>query len=380
MNYSIEKNSAIPAYLQLYEQLRDDIVKAVYPFGSKLPSKRLTAEETGVSVITVEHAYSLLSDEGYVESRERSGYFVLFQKGDGFEATGASPRFAESISDSENRSIPENEKMSPSSQSNIPFTVLARTMRKVLSDYGEAILERTPGEGLFALRLEISRYLQRSRSIKTSPEQIVIGAGTEYLYNLLIGLLGINRIYGIESPSYQVIEQVYRNSGVGYTLLPLGKDGITNEALKDTKANVLHLTPYRSFPSGVTASASKRHEYIRWAETAGRYLIEDDYESEFSVLRKPEDTLFSLSEHDNVIYLNTFSQSISPSFRVGYMLLPKPLMPQYRKKLGFYSCTVPTAIQYVLMELIRSGDFERNINRVRRKKRKLLAAARSETR
>ena len=144
----------------------------------------------------------------------------------------------------------------------------------------------------------------------------------------------------------------------------------TSEVLKKSHADVLHITPYRSFPTGVTASASKRHEYLRWAQQKGRYIVEDDYDSEFSVLKKPEDTLFSQSEDDNIIYVNTFSKSISPSLRVGYMLLPKHLVPLFREKLGFYSCTVPTAIQYVLTELFRNGDFERHINRVRRAKRK----------
>ena len=135
-------------------------------------------------------------------------------------------------------------------------------------------------------------------------------------------------------------------------------------------ADVLHTTPYRSYPSGVTANASKRHEYVRWAERHGRYIIEDDFESEFSISSKPTETLFALSEKDNVIYLNTFSKTISPSLRIGYMVLPKHLASLYTEKLGFYSCTVPTFMQYVLTELINNGDFERHINRVRRKLRK----------
>ena len=190
-------------------------------------------------------------------------------------------------------------------------------------------------------------------------------------------MLGREKIYGIEAPSYPIIEETYRISGASYEFLPLGKDGIKSASLKATKADVLHLTPYRSFPSGVSASASKRHEYLRWAEKEGRYLVEDDYESEFSVLKKPEDTLFSGTERDNVIYLNTFSKSISPSLRVGYMILPEHLLPLFQERLGFLSCTVTTAIQYVLAELLRKGDFERHINRVRRAKRKELQKMRT---
>ena len=139
-----------------------------------------------------------------------------------------------------------------------------------------------------------------------------------------------------------------------------------------TNASVLHTTPYRSFPTGITASASKRHEYVRWFGKKDRFIIEDDFESEFSVSTKAEETLFSLSEQDKVIYLNTFSKTISPSLRVGYMVLPEKLVGEFEERLGFYSCTVPTFEQLVIAELINSGDFERHINRVRRNKRKLL--------
>ena len=140
-------------------------------------------------------------------------------------------------------------------------------------------------------------------------------------------------------------------------MLPLSHDGIDSAALAKTKASVIHTTPYRSFPTGITASANKRHEYIRWASKKNRIIIEDDFESEFSVSSKPEDTLFSLSCDDNVIYMNTFSQTISPALRVGYMVLPKQLVDEFDKKLGFYSCTVPTFEQFVIAELINSGDF-----------------------
>ena len=160
--------------------------------------------------------------------------------------------------------------------------------------------------------------------------------------------------------------------GVQYEMLPLGRDGIESSALWASNADILHISPYRSFPSGVTASASKRHEYMRWARNEDRYIIEDDFESEFSVSKKPEETLFSHSAKDNVIYMNTFSKTISSSLRVGYMVLPKHLVSVFEEKLGFYSCTVPTYIQFVLAQLISNGDFERHINRVRRKKRKEL--------
>ena len=203
-------------------------------------------------------------------------------------------------------------------------------------------------------------------------EQIIIGSGSEYLYSLLIELLGRDKVFGIESPSYNKIEQVYTSADIAIEKLPLGKDGIESSALRNCNADILHISPYRSYPSGVTATASKRHEYLRWAQKENRFIIEDDFESEFSVSKKTEDTLFSHSQSDNVIYMNTFTKTVSSSFRAGYMVLPKDLAAKYEKELGFYSCTVPTYIQLVLARLITNGDFERHINRVRRAKRKQL--------
>ena len=183
-------------------------------------------------------------------------------------------------------------------------------------------------------------------------------------------LLGRDKVYAIEDPSYEKLEQIYRAAGVTCQRLPLSADGIDSAALNACNADILHTTPYRSYPSGVTASASKRHEYIHWSDQAQRYIIESDHDSEFSVSSKPAETLFTLAKRDNVIYLNTFSKTISPALRVGYMVLPKKLVAPFAETLGFYSCTVPTFEQFVLAELLRSGDFERHINRVRRKKRK----------
>ena len=353
-------------YVQLYEELREEIVRGAWPCGTRLPSRRQIAQERGLSVVTVEHSYDLLCQEGYAESRARSGYFVSYREADGFAA--AEPPVSRRVNPAEGTEAGDK----------FPFSVLARTMRKVLADYGEAILNKSPGMGCAVLREALSRYLARNRGIRVSPEQIFIGSGAEYLYGLVVEALGKDRVFGIESPSYEKIEQVYRARGVACDLLPLGADGIRSEALARTNASVLHITPFRSFPSGVTASASKRSAYIRWAGTGDRYIVEDDFESEFSLLRKPEETVFSRSERQNVIYMNTFSRTVSSSIRVGYLALPEALLPLFRQRVGFYSCPVPAFEQYVLAELIDSGDFERHINRIRRKKRRAAAKANGE--
>ena len=357
MNYKIDFNSKKPIYLQLYEQVRKDIIDGVYPYKSKLPSKRVVESELGISVITIEHAYGLLAEEGYIESKERSGYIVIFRSGDGF---------AYPVENFEKKRL-----LTHSDREQFPFSVLTKTMRRVINDYSESILEKSPNTGLQQLRNAISGYLARSRGVHVSSDRIVVGSGAEYLYGMIVGLLGENLVYGIESPSYEKIEKVYIANRVQIDRLVLDSSGIKSEELKRTKADVLHVSPYRSFPTGITASASKRHEYLRWAGK-NRYIVEDDFESEFSVSKKAEETIFALSNSDNVIYMNTFTKTVSPAIRVGYMVLPQKLVDDFHKKLGVYSCTVPTFEQLVLAELLDIGDFERHINLERPRMRKEL--------
>ncbi len=262
-----------PAYLALYESLREEILSGIRPFGSRLPSRRLLARDRGVSTVTAEHSLELLCEEGYAEPRPRSGCYVIYREEDGFSQPSARP---------EHRTAP----VPPApGRDCFPFPALARVMRRVLTEYGEEILVRPPNTGCLELREALCRYLARNRGIRVQADQIIIGAGAEYLYGLVVELLGSSRVYGIEAPSYRKIEQVYRSRGVQVDYCPLGKDGILSEALRSTKASVLHVTPFRSFPSGVTATASKRREYLRWIVVADRYIVEGDYESEVSLRR-----------------------------------------------------------------------------------------------
>ena len=336
------------------------MIQGVFSYGTKLPSKRMLAEETGVSVITVQHAYAILCEEGYIESRQRSGYFVIY-------------RDSEFVAVAENGYVPHLSKKGTTNthkKSEFPFSVLAKTMRKVLSDYNKEILIKSPNKGCAELRAAISAYLKRSNGISVKPEQIVIGSGAEYLYSLIVQLLGEDRVFALENPSYEKIRKVYEANGVRCEMLCLGQDGILSAELDTSNASVLHVTPFHSYPSGISAGVSKRLEYLNWARTRNGYIIEDNYDSELTVSMKHEDTLFSMEENAPVIYLNTFSHTIAPSMRVGYMVLPETLTCLFEERLGFYSCTVPVFEQYVLAELINSGDFERHINRVRRERRK----------
>lgn len=360
MKYSINQNSPQKAYIQIYQQIRSDIINYAYKYGDKLPSKRILADETMTSVITVEHAYEILCDEGYAQAKERIGYFVTYREKDFVP-----------VAEIKNPSYNVNHNYQHSDEE-FPFSVFAKTMRNVISSYGEQILVKSPNSGCNELRQAIADYLARGKGIKVLPEQIIIGSGAEYLYGLIVQFLGRDKIYGIENPSYEKIYSVYKANGAECDLLTLGSDGILTSELIRTNASVLHITPFRSFPSGVTASASKRNEYIQWALYGNRIIIEDDFDSEFTVSRKNEDTVFSLEPCRSVIYVNTFTKTIVPSMRIGYMVLPKELVNEFLEKMGFYSCTVPVFEQYVLAEFIKNGDFERHINRIRRKRRQVL--------
>lgn len=349
------------AYMNLYISLREKITTGAYPYGTKIPSKRQLAEDYGVSVITTEHALDLLSEEGYVEMKERSGCFVIYREGDTLPV-GNEKR---SISMGE---IREEETL-------FPFSALAKTMRSVLSFYGERLLAPSPHEGMGELREALASYLARSRNMKVSAEQILIGSGAEYLYGLNVQALGRERLYALENPSYEKIRKVYEANLARTDFLTMGREGIETAELKRTKASVLHVTPFNSYPSGITANASKRAEYIRWAYERQGYVIEDDFDSEFTLLSKPEDTLYSLDPGGRVIYMNSFTKTMAPSLRAAYLVLPVSLLPLYREKIGFYTCTVPVYDQLVLAEFIDSGLFERHINRVRRRRRAALKKA-----
>ncbi len=343
-------------YLEIYRRLRSEIENGAYPPGSRMLSKREAAEHFGVSLITVAHAFELLCDEGYLTARERSGFFVSFRADYSFAVSGGAAEISRSGSAQEDC---------------FPVSVYARTMRRVLSEYGEDIFIKSPNSGMDVFKGSIARYLGRSRGIDVSPRQIYIGSGAEHLYSIAVKMLGRGKSYAIEKPSYRKIEQVYLSEGIECEHLALGADGIESRELEDSGAGVLHITPYRSFPSNITASASKKHEYLAWAQQRGAIIIEDDCESEFTPSTKPVDTVFAMDKTGCVVYINSFSRTVSPAIRTGYMVVPEKLLPALEEAAGFYSCTVPTLDQLVLAQLLDSGDFERHLNRVRRKNRRI---------
>ncbi|MBQ3371801.1 MAG: PLP-dependent aminotransferase family protein [Oscillospiraceae bacterium] len=356
MNYIIRKHAGESAYLQLYHQLRQDIISGIWPRGAKLPSKRVMAEELGLSVITVEHALSLLCDEGYLESKPRSGMIVSFG---GTVSPASVPK----------RPSLEDMRASRTAPDDFPFSLLAKTMRHVLSEYDRQILSSSPSSGCEELRSAIASWLGRSHAMNVSPGQIIIGSGSEYLYGLIVQLLGREKLYALENPSYETIRRAYEANGAQCAMLPMGEDGIDSSLLEACRADVLHVTPYHSYPSGVTATAAKRREYVAWAKRNSTVIVEDDYASEFAPLTSRIETVASLLP-EQVIYLNTFSKLLASSFRTAFMVLPEPLLAEYRQKLDYTSCPVPVYNQLVLAEFLNEGHLERYTSRKRRKMQK----------
>ena len=399
--YNMEQRGDQSRYYYLYKQIRRDILSGELKRNEKLPSKRSLAEHLGLSLITVENAYQLLKDEGYIETRERSGYYVCEvsgmgktkveshklnllplpnQKGisgetqqkEGGTSEGAQPfgvGMEENVGDGSKDSHKDFDMgETPDRQQNMPYSLYFKTIRSVITEYGESLMEKSPGEGCAILRNAIARYLLRYRGIFAQPEQIIIGSGSEHLYSCVVRMLGADKVYAIEDPSYSQIARVYESSGANLERLPMGKDGIQTEALAATAADVLHVTPFHSFPSGVTASAGKRSQYLSWAAQGERYIVEDDFDSEFFMPGKPIETLYAMDRDGAVIYINTFSNSLSPSIRMGYMILPEKLLAKYQLTNGGFSCTVPVLEQYALAEFIDKGYFEQHLNRIRRKR------------
>lgn len=395
LTYAINQRDDKSKYYYLYSAIKEDILSGTLKKNEKLPSKRSLAEHLGVSLITVETAYQMLKDEGYIESRERSGYYVTELKLLGKKVKNAKElellehggrKQLQLLDDKQEMQDTEGakEQGTAKEKSLFPESVYYKTVRSVLAEYASELLEKSPNEGCSILRNAIAKYLLRYRGIFAQPEQIIIGSGAEHLYSTVVRMFGNDKIYGLENPSYQQIRMVYEGMGAQCEMLKMGEEGILSTELDRTRADILHVTPFHSYPSGVTASVRKRHEYLEWAKMSyvekgrleqecekkhfERIIIEDDFDSEFFMPGKPIDTLYMSDDSQSVIYLNTFSKSLSPSIRIGYMILPEKYLGVYHEKLGDFSCTVPVLDQYVLAEFIDKGHFEQHLNRVRRRR------------
>lgn len=344
-------------YEVLYEALRHQIVTGVFPYGMKLPGKRVLADTYQMSLVTVEHALNLLEEEGYIDMEERRGSRVIYRPDD-------------FMAPEESHPVPAAKNLLHQ-ETLFPFSVLARTMRHVISVQGEDILGRKETWGCAELRTALSRYLSRSRRFEVNAEDIIIGSGSEDLYSLIVQLLGRSRIYGIEDPSYEKIARIYRSQSVRIDRLKMGEHGILGSELSRTPASVLHVTPFTSYPSGITADASKRAAYIEWAYDRHAMIIEDDYASEFAEHTGRESTLYAMEPLEHVIYINSFTRTIGHGLRLSYMILPKNRGTEMKQRISYRSCPVSIVDQLTVAELIENGSFERNLNRIKRKRNTL---------
>lgn len=392
LTYEFSETAGMPLYEQLYRRIRDDITGGVIPSGAKLPSKRTFAKHLGISTITVENAYAQLLMEGYVISEPRKGYFAAsLAEMPGRSGDAGERRHCGSAAGSEGVTGTDGEKdreyfadfsVSQNSHESFPFTTWARLFRDVLSGRQKDLMTKPPQGGVWELRTALADYLMDFRGLKADPRQIIVGAGTEYLYGLLVQLLGFDRIYACEDPGYRKAADIFEAYRVRCPRIPLDACGICMRDLETSGADVVHVTPSHHFPTGITMPAGRRYELLSWAAAGrGRYIIEDDYDSELRMSGKPLPSLFGMDSGERTIYMNTFTKTLSSTIRVSYMILPPPLLDKFETSMGFYSCTVPTFEQYTLARFIRDGYFEKHINRVRnasrKKQDKLLKAIRN---
>ncbi|MDY3782182.1 MAG: PLP-dependent aminotransferase family protein [Candidatus Faecousia sp.] len=354
--YALKKRPGLPLYEALYRAIREDILSGALPPGEKLPSKRALAANLEVGKTTVEAAYAQLLEEGFIVSRERSGYFV--------EANlSRNSRPAPAPLPVPQKALPAPVDLTGNGTGQFPFSVWIRLQREVILDLGPRLLLPLDSQGAPELRQAIAESLGDFRGLSADPENILIGAGTDFLYNLLLQLLGQDKVYGVEDPGYGKIRKIYAASGVRCLPIPMDDQGIRPDCLGN--AQVLHISPSHHFPTGIVTPMARRKELLDWAETTGGWIIEDDYDTEFRFRGRPLPTMQAM-DPDRVIYMNTFSKTLAPSIRISYMVLPPALMRMFRRKLGFYGCTVPSFEQYTLARFLNRGYFEKHINRMRK--------------
>ena len=375
LTYSFSDIGSDSLYEHLYKCIKNDIVSRKLKPGEKLPSKRTFSKNLGISVITVEKAYDQLMGEGYVYALEKKGYYVADIVGTSVKKPVLEKQVPEPVAMQKDKYLADFSSNGINFQL-FPFTVWSKLLRECLSDYQEDLLIKPPSGGALVLRNAIAEHLREFRDMYVNPEQIIIGAGTEYLYGQIVQLLGREKIYGVENPGFPKTSQVYDVCGAEVKHISLDKYGISIEELEKENVQVAHVSPSHQFPTGKITPISRRYELLEWAlKKDDRYVIEDDYDSEFRMTGKPIPILKSIDENEKVIYLNTFSKSISNTVRISYMVLPKHLMDLYYQKMSFYSCPVPSIVQLTVARFISEGYFEKHINRLRnfyRKQRNLI--------
>ncbi len=364
VTYVFEKNKGEPLYRQLYEFLRNDIISGVLAGGTKLPSKRAFADHLGVSKVTVEGAYSLLISEGYVYSLAKKGYFVEDSVDIKPHAAGKAHA---SVKEEESKKYAVDLSSNTVPPGQFPFSVWSKLMRNVCLDYRDELLLPMPYNGAENLRESIAEFLFEQRGMNVLPSQIIIGSGSEYFYSVIVRMLGNDLIYAVEDPCYRRIALSYAQNGVERVPVPIDKGGIITEKLKELNPDVLHISPSHNFPTGTVTGPRRRKEILNaFFGANGKYIIEDDFDSELRFNGKPIPTLYSSDPESRVIYMNTFSKTLAPSIRISYMVVPSSLAERCRSVVSAGGCPVSSFEQYTLAGFISKGYFERHLNRNRK--------------
>ena len=421
----MESRGDLSLYEYLYRCIRHDIAHGKVEPGQKLPSKRALAKQLGVSLITIEAAYDQLVAEGYIRSRERCGYYAcdlapaakIEEPGSAQHRTETTIAPARRERDNHaaglnNQQLLSQEKgrledspghrptvnpdtqpagpTAPHAQSipsdaplladfthstlattMLPYSAWAKAVRQTLSDESAASLaEAASAAGSPELRSAIADHLRQYRGMDVSPDQVVIGAGSQTLYQLLVQLLGRTRRYAVEDPGYPLLTRMYEQQDAQVAHIGLGDSGIDIDALEASDASVAHIMPSHQFPTGIVTTAARRRELLNWAREGDRYLIEDDYDSEFRMAGRPIPSLFGIDAAERVLYLNSFAKSLGAAFRMAYLVLPPQLAQRFRKQLGFYANTVSPLDQLALARFIEQGHYDRHVNRLRTHARK----------
>lgn len=383
ITYTFTNTGSDSLYEYLYKCIKNDILQGNISAGEKLPSKRTFAKNLGISVITVENAYEQLIAEGYIYSIPKKGFYVTDLKKEVETEKKTVTKEMVPITGGESGYFADF--TSNQTQSELfPFTVWTRMIREVLGENQIQLMTNPPCGGIYPLREAIAKYLKEFRGMTVLPEQIIIGAGTEYLYGLLIQLLGTDKIYAVENPGYRKIAKIYRSWKVACEYIDMDEEGVQIGELQRKRVDILHISPSHHYPTGIVMPVSRRYELLGWAaKSNSHYIIEDDYDSELRLGGQPIPTMQSIDVSDRVIYMNTFTKTLASTVRISYMILPPPLLEQFYERLSFYSCSVSNFEQYTLGKFIEEGFFEKHINRLRNhyhKKRDILLGAIRESR
>jgi GntR family transcriptional regulator/MocR family aminotransferase len=371
LTYALDRGSDMSLYLMLAEKIKRDVVHGDLRPGERMPSRRAFAEHLGVSVATIEGAYAQLVDEGFLEARPRSGHYVVNVVPSAPIRPPRQPARQGGTTDEDGGRTWDVDFVSPRYDSSaFPEAAWARTVRATLSHESFDALHDASPRACLPLRQAIASYLASWRGMEVEAEQVVVGAGAQYLYGLIIQLLGRDRTWAIEDPGYPRLRSIYQANGVRLACVGMDEGGLVPSALEESGASVAHIMPSHQFPTGVVMPAARRYELLGWAsEKDGRMIVEDDYDGEFRPGGHPLPTLQGMDGGGRVIYVNTFSRSISPSMRIAYLVLPPALCEAFESRLGFYSCTVSGLEQLSLARFIDDGSFSRNLNRMRRRYR-----------